>query len=273
MSGLDLKPLHGLYRTLDTVGGGDLPHPLVLVAQIHRKPASARTPSEPGPLEWIVALGSRKPETRPAHDGDAGPSKRRRRKAGQYEEEWWEARCCERDIEELLEIKECAIAPQAMISKIRERWLEGALAVDGYNEHESPRGGLELVITITPTLPLRLVLEPCDDPPLSLAPLLTIPAYLTASTDRAAALSAQADLAALRADNDKLSKQLETYRDERKRQRRVPGQLRQNSGGSNGGETRRGKLRPGDAGYAGSSRRIGRNLADDGFDEDPPSDD
>lgn len=109
MSGLDLKPLHGLYRTLDTVGGGDLPHPLVLVAQIHRKPPSARTPSEPGPLEWIVALGSRKPETRPAHDGDVGSGKKRRRKAGQYEEEWWEARCCERDIEELLEVRAARI--------------------------------------------------------------------------------------------------------------------------------------------------------------------
>jgi hypothetical protein len=164
-----------------------------------------------------------------------------------------------------------------------------------------------------------------------------IPTYLVAAQEHEAARAATAQLASLRLEVDKLQKQVNDFKEERKRARKVPngGPLRQNSGDSQrsvggasfgrrtssqdqsqsqwqsqtqaqspddvvfsppkkvvpGGasncsyipsrssltpftraETRRGALKPGDVGYAGSSFRPGLNLEEAPWDEDPPTD-
>lgn len=64
--------------------------------------------------------------------------------------------------------------------------------------------------------------------------LQIIPAYLVAAQEREAARSATAQLAVLRLENDRLQKQVNDFKEERKRARKVPngGALRQNSGDS-----------------------------------------
>ncbi|BGP40814.1 hypothetical protein JCM10450v2_004817 [Rhodotorula kratochvilovae] len=317
MDGLDLKPLHGLYQLLDSAGDADLDHPLVCLAQLYRKPAKSRAspdPSQLGELEWVVALGSKAP---------APVQKGKKRKAGGMVDVWWESRLCGREVEELMQqVDGAALTPAQVIPKVRERWIEGKLEVSGYKEGEEPRGGIELIIRITPSLPLSIILTPCDDAPFSLMCILaeTIHPFLTASQDRITAANAKKQLEALRTEHDKACKLLDDAREDRKRARRVPGtQLRQYSGDSNAGApfgrrkssqdqsqsqsqsqgfsygapkqlspteekelsvsptkvipgvTRRGFLKPGDPGYAGSSHRPGRVVEDGGWDAEPPS--
>ncbi|GAA6048480.1 hypothetical protein JCM3770_003778 [Rhodotorula araucariae] len=321
MDALDLKPLHGLYQLLHSAGDADLDHPLVCLAQLYRRPAPARAspdPSRLGEVEWVVALGSKAP---------APSQKGKKRKAGGMVDVWWEARLCGREVDELLQqVDGSALMPRQMIPKVRERWIEGKLEVSGFKEGDEPRGGVELIIRITPTLPLSIILTPCDEAPFSLMSILadTIQPFLTASQDRVTAANAKKQLEALRIEHDKVCKLLDNERDDRKRARRVPGtQLRQYSGDSNSGApfgrrkssqdqsqsqsqgqgfspgfgvpkgvspteeremsispskvipgvTRRGVLKPGDPGYAGSSHRVGRVVEEVPWDEDPPSDD
>ncbi|GAA5844548.1 hypothetical protein JCM9279_006344 [Rhodotorula babjevae] len=303
-SQLDLKPLHDLYQN-------------------QRRPPSSR-PRSPDPLylddvEWSVAVGAQASSTA----GQAGE----RRSLQDAVDVWWEARLSAREVVALFQqVPSVAVRPEAMPARVRECWKGGGLSVSGYSEGEEPRGGIELVMEVTPTLPLSLVLTPCDDPPFSMADLLShmINPFLSASQHRVDAALSLKQLERLNAEHDKVCKLLELERDANKRQRRVPGtQLRhfsgesasgpsgggapfgrrkssqeQSQGASQGsvlggetqqspteerelalsptkvipGVTHRGVLKPGDPGYAGSSRRIGRVVEETAWDEEPPTD-
>ncbi|GAA5924150.1 hypothetical protein JCM3775_005606 [Rhodotorula graminis] len=321
-SPLDVKRLHGLYQVIGHVGSVELDHPLVCLAQVERRPSSSRSgspdPLHLGDIEWVVALGTQKTST-------AAPATKRRKKQGTVDV-WWEARLCGREVDDLFQqVPSAAVKPEVMPARVRECWSAGGLAVSGYIEGEEPRGGIELVMQITPTLPLTLVLTPCDDPPFSMTDILShmINPFLSATQHRVDAANSLKQLERLNAEHDKVCKLLEIERDASKRQRRVPGtQLRhfsgdsasgpsggapfgrrrssqeQSQGASQGsvlgggtpqspteerdlslspskvipGVTHRGVLKPGDPGYAGSSRRIGRVVEDTPWDEEPPTD-
>ncbi|TNY19177.1 hypothetical protein DMC30DRAFT_16277 [Rhodotorula diobovata] len=128
-----------------------------------------------------------------------------------------------------------------MVPRVRERWLfglhRGARLQRGRAATRRHRG---LIMRITPSLPLSLVLTPCDEPPVSLVSVLAhvINPYLTASQDRVNAVNTKKQLDRLSTEHDKVRKLLDNERDANKRQRRVPGtQLRHFSGDStsNGG--------------------------------------
>ncbi|BGP00198.1 Sperm nuclear basic protein PL-I isoform plia [Rhodotorula toruloides] len=333
MDALDLRPLHQVYQTLDPATTEPLAHPLVCISELRRRPPpkrSARAASaqpgnldgatELGEVEWVLMIGG---------EGlvKGAPEQKGKKKSETAPEEWWKACLCGREVEELMKQTDgVALSPQAMVPKVRSALLAGEVEISGYDgPGADPRGALEVTLKLTPTLPLTMVLAPCDSPPLSLMTCMAkiIPTYLVAAQEREAARSATAQLAVLRLENDKLQKQVNDFKEERKRARKVPngGALRQNSGDSQRsvggasfgrrtssqdqsqsqsqsqmysqsqgqrqspddvvfsppkkvipGETRRGALKPGDVGYAGSSFRPGLNLEEAPWDEDPPTD-
>ncbi|BGP25326.1 sperm nuclear basic protein PL-I isoform PLIa [Rhodotorula toruloides] len=332
MNALDLKPLHQVYQTLDPATTKPLDHPLVCISELRRRPVPKRsaraTSPEPildgakelGEVEWVLMIGGEGVEK-------GATQQKGKRKSETGPEEWWKACLCSREVGELMKQTDgVALRPQAMIPKVRSALLAGDVEVHGYEgPGADPRGALEVTLKLTPTLPLTMVLAPCDAPPLSLMTCMAkmIPIYLVAARERGAARSATAQLAVLRLENDKLQKQINDFKEERKRARKVPngGALGQNSGdlqrsiggASFGrrtssqdqsqsqsqsqvpsqtrsqrqspddavfsppkkvvpGETRRGALKPGNVGYAGSSFRPGLNLEEAPWDEDPPTD-
>ncbi|BGP17007.1 hypothetical protein JCM10213_000358 [Rhodosporidiobolus nylandii] len=250
MGDLDLRPLHGLFQCIHPASHPDLPHPLLALAELVRKPPKKRQAgqaaagSDLGEVEWVVALGGKGPE--PADDANgAGGTGKKRRVPSLAPDEWWEARLCVREVAELMQqVDGAAITPEAMVGRVRARWVQGELDVKSY---EGPgaedRGGLELIIHITKTLPLSVVLSPCDHPPLSVLTILSkvIPAYLSCTADREACESAKAErdrLARQVERQERTNKDLQAQLDrERSRKRARQGSTetapkRQNSGGS-----------------------------------------
>ncbi|GAA5924090.1 hypothetical protein JCM3775_005592 [Rhodotorula graminis] len=234
-SQLDLERLHDLHQVLQADGTTDLDHPFFCLAHVERRPPSSRSdspdPLHLGDIEWVVALGTQKTST-------AAPATKRRKKQGPIDV-WWEARLCGREVDDLFQqVPSAAVKPEVMPARVRECWSAGGLAVSGYIEGEEPRGGIELVMQITPTLPLTLVLAPCDDSPFSMTYILShmINPFLSASQHRVDAANSLEQLERLNAEHDKVCKLLEIERDANKRQRRVPGtQLRHFSGDSASG--------------------------------------
>ncbi|GAA5975287.1 hypothetical protein JCM11641_005921 [Rhodosporidiobolus odoratus] len=293
MEGLDLLPLHNLFQTVSPSSNPELPHPLLALAQLHRKPPTKSSTSDGtqlGEVEWIVALGGKGPADLPEGPMADERKGKKRKLPLAAPDEWWEARLCGKEVEELVtQVKGRAIAPEAMVGRIKSRWMEGQLDVQSCEGPGAPaRGGVELIIHITETLPLSLVLTPCDEAPLSLLTILAhvIPSFLSCTTSRTSCEAAIAERDAIRRRCEKQERQIQDLKDasERSRKRaRAEGQgasQRQNSGSQNQlggssqgsmvdvpspskqkvvpGQTHRGALRPGDAGYAGSAFRAGR---------------
>ncbi|GAA5880111.1 hypothetical protein JCM8547_006193 [Rhodosporidiobolus lusitaniae] len=204
---LSLRPLHNLYQQISPTSHPNLPEPLLVLAQLRRRPPPKSSPLEPGEIEWVVALGGKgnHPEW-PPKGGKLPP------------DEWWKAALSESDVTQMLmQVKGCAIRPEQMVERIKAKWNEGCLDV---NEYEGPgaeqRKGLELIIHITESLPLKIVLTPCDVCPLSLLSILTsvIPAYNSCSVDREASANAKKENDLLRARVSKLEGQLNYYKDD-----------------------------------------------------------
>ncbi|GAA5968410.1 hypothetical protein JCM21900_002663 [Sporobolomyces salmonicolor] len=245
MQTLDLKPLHNLYQTVEPSDSGDSPHPLIVLAQLQRS-ERLNASAEKGDVEWVIALG----------------------------------------------IKNSAIRRDDLVSKIKAGWLKGDMHVKGYGEAGAhPRGSVELVIRLAVDVSLSLSLSRCDPAPLSLLSVLAhiIPPYLTASSDRLALTTLTPQLKTATAERDEMRRDRELLRDEvkalRKELQAGGGGRKRTREGSEGvggsqrpgsvspkkpvipGVTRKGHLKPGDKGYAGDSRKIGRDTTDD-WDED-----
>jgi hypothetical protein len=96
----------------------------------------------------------------------------------------------------------------------------------------SPAPLAQLIINITQTLPLSIVLEPCDSAPLSVLSILAeiIPPFLSCTADRLSCSSALTQLTELRAKVSRQEAELKRYKeDERDNKRRRKG-TRQDSG-------------------------------------------
>ncbi|GAA5934627.1 hypothetical protein JCM1841_001786 [Sporobolomyces salmonicolor] len=250
MQTLDLKPLHNLYQTVEPSDSGDSPHPLIVLAQLQRSERLNASAGK-GDVEWVIALGA---------NGEC--------------------------------IKNSAIRRDDLVSKIKAGWLKGDMHVKGYGEAGAHRrGSAELVIRLAVDVSLSLSLSRCGQAPLSLLSVLAhiIPPYLTASSDRLALTTLKPQLITAITERDEMRRDRELLRDEVKALRKelqVGGggrkRTREGSEGVAGsqrpgsvspkkpvipGVTRKGHLKPGDKGYAGDSRKIGRDITDD-WDED-----
>ncbi|GAA5885842.1 hypothetical protein JCM5296_000161 [Sporobolomyces johnsonii] len=276
MQTLDLKPLHNLYQTVEPSDSGYSTHPLIVLAQLQRS-ERLNTSAGEGDVEWVIALG-----------GKDGESKGKSKAGGA--DEWWQARLTP------LDIKTSAIRRDDLVLKIKAGWLEGDMHVKGYGEARGhPRGSVELVIRLAVAVSLSISLSPCDEAPLSLVSVLAhiIPPYLTASSDRLALTTLKPQLKTATTERDEMRRDRELLRDEVKALKKelLAGgggrkRAREGSEGVGGsqrpgsvspkkpvipGVTKKGHLKPGDKGYAGDSRRLGRDTTDD-WDEDTDSD-
>ncbi|GAA5861080.1 hypothetical protein JCM1840_003073 [Sporobolomyces johnsonii] len=294
MQTLDLKPLHNLYQTLEPSDSGHSPHPLIVLAQLQRS-GRLNTSAGEGDVEWVVALGGKGKDVDGASKGKS--------KAGGADE-WWQARLTPLDVERFSQldqalspqIKKSAIRRDDLVPKIKAGWLEGDMHVKGYGEAGGhPRGSVELVIRLAVAVSLSISLSPCDEAPLSLVSVLAhiIPPYLTASSDRLALTTLKPQLKTATTERDEMRRDRELLRDEVKALKKELSaggggrkRAREGSEGVGGsqrpgsvspkkpvipGVTKKGHLKPGDKGYAGDSRRLGRDTTDD-WDEDTDSD-
>ncbi|GAA6009269.1 hypothetical protein JCM10207_004329 [Rhodosporidiobolus poonsookiae] len=241
--GLDLLPLHNLYQTISPSSHPDLPHPLLALAQLRRKPPSKRAQGDQaqggqaqGEVEWVVALGG-KGKALSAPEAGAGAGKKRKA-ATSVPDEWWEASLCAREVDELMQqVDGSAITPEAMVRRVKAKWMEGCLDVTGYEgpgpEH---RGGIELTIRVTDSLPLSIVLTPCDEAPLSLLSILAqvIPPFLSCTADRASCDAAKKERDALSTKVGRLERQLRDLTEEKERERKRARNAAYSGGGGSG---------------------------------------
>ncbi|GAA5901327.1 hypothetical protein JCM6882_007748 [Rhodosporidiobolus microsporus] len=230
MAPLDLPLLHNLYQTITPTSHLDLPHPLLCLSQLRRKPPSKRArangdsgagggTSQVGEVEWVVALGGKGKQPEEGAEG----GKRSKAAAAAISEEWWEVSMCEDEIEEWLQVEGCAITPEAMVGRVKAKWSEGCLDIKSYaGPGAVNRGGLELIINVTETVHLSLVLTPCDEPPLSLFLILThvIPSYISCTADRESCRLVTKERDSLRSKVSNLEGKLQGYKDAEDRNRK-----------------------------------------------------
>jgi hypothetical protein len=109
---LNLKPLHALYQLYNLHEGADLPHPLLILAQLSKKRSSSSDTE--GELEWVVAVGGKDPNYKPEQKTG------RQRRDANADDEWWGARMSAADVEDLVSgVKGSAKTPQQTVDGIK----------------------------------------------------------------------------------------------------------------------------------------------------------
>lgn len=112
---LDLKPLHRLYQQLIPSSHPELPHPLIALAELTRKPSSSN--GELGALEWVVGLGGKSQQPQAA----ATQKKGRKRRDPTADDEWWEAKMGQEEVEAWITETKSALSPQKTVEMIRTK--------------------------------------------------------------------------------------------------------------------------------------------------------